>query len=75
MQLKAIQTYQAVQFQGKTETFLSAKVGMDDLVLEIIEPGVVSAKTAKDHIYIFTTNIAYARPMPAKVVEAKNKPK
>lgn len=64
MKLKAIHTYQYVKFGGKNENFLSAKIGMEDLELEYL-PSVngVSVKTAKDHVIVFTTNIAYAVPM------------
>lgn len=69
MKLKAIHTYQYVRFQGKNENFLSPgtaekpNMTMPDLELEILKSGVVSVKTAKDHILIFPTNIAYCVPL------------
>lgn len=63
MKLKAAHCYQPVRFQNKNENFLTAKIGMEDLQLELLESGVVSVKTAKDHILVFPTNIAYCVPL------------
>lgn len=75
MKLKAIHCYQYVRFQNKNENFLTAKVGMEDLELELLPEGVVSVKTAADHILIFPTNIAYCVPFneqnKAKKIETR----
>lgn len=66
MKLKAIHCYQYVRFQGKNENYLTPSIqnGMPDLELEwLLKEGVVSVKTAKDHILVFPTNIAYCVPL------------
>ncbi len=63
MKLKAIHCYQYVRFQGKNENWVTAKADMLDLELELMPGGIVSVKTAKDHILVCLTNIAYMIPM------------
>ncbi len=63
VKIKALHAYQYVRFQGKSENFLSAEVkGMEGLELELLDGGIVSVKSPKDHILIFSTNIAYLVP-------------
>jgi hypothetical protein len=63
MKLKAVHCYQYVRFQNKNENFLTAKEGMQDIDIELLSSGVVSVKSAKDHIVIWPTNIAYGIPL------------
>lgn len=63
MKIKALHTYQYVRFQNKNENFMTAKLGMEDLQMELLDNGLVSIKTATDHILVGMTNIAYLVPL------------
>lgn len=72
MKLKAIQTYQSVKFQGKQDNFFSPAIpSMADLQITYSE-GVLTLKTAKDCIVVFTANVAYG--VPADADQASNDP-
>lgn len=73
--LKSIHTYQYVVFQAKNSNFFteSKELGMLGLTLEYFPAiGAVLAKTAKDEVLVFCTNIAYARPLNADTAKAND---
>lgn len=72
VKLKAIHTYQYVVFQQKNFQFFveSKELGLKDLSLEYFPAiNAVRVKSDKDDIFVFTTNIAYARPADASGVD------
>jgi len=74
MKLKSAAFYQYVKFQGKNENFLVARDSMPDLELELVPVGntaIISVKTAKDHILVFPTNVAYCVPMTEETKSRK----
>lgn len=76
MRLKAIHCYQYVRFQNSNINFVSADVkGMEDTEITLLDKGVVEIKSAKDHIIVWPTNIAYGIPMNevTKVKKVENR--
>ncbi len=71
MRFKAIHCYSSVKFQGKSENYFVAKADMPDLQIEWLSNGAISVKTAKDHILVFTTNVAYALPIDGKSTDVR----
>ncbi len=69
MKLKALHTYQYIRFQNKSENFLSARPGMEDLELELFNGNLVSVKTGKDHVLVSLANIAYMIPLTPDTVK------
>jgi hypothetical protein len=64
--IKSIHTYQYVVFQGKSMSFFteSKELGLLNLTLEYYPTvNAVRIKTDKDEVLVFSTNIAYARPL------------
>lgn len=84
MKLKSIVTYQYVQFEGRNENWISQDMatqrnaGRKDLEITLLPHAhAVEIKSAKDHVIVFTTNIAFAVPLneetKAKVEKAPPK--
>lgn len=65
MKLKSVHCYQYVRFNGRNENFFTASPQKDmaDLELELLDGNIISIKTAKDHVMVFPTNVAYCVPM------------
>lgn len=69
MKLKTLHTYQYVIFNKKNYTFFSenASLGLTNMDIEYLPKyNAVRIKNDKDDILVFTTNVAYARPIDAE---------
>jgi hypothetical protein len=75
VKLKSVHTYQYVVFQQRNYQFFteSKELGLKDLQLDYYPAiGAVRIKTDKDEIFVFTTNIAYARPMTEETAKVSD---
>lgn len=68
MKIKAIKTYQAVSFQKSLHNYFTAeRDAFRDLELELLKDvGCVAIKSAKDHILVPLTNVAFMIPLTAQ---------
>lgn len=80
MKLRALMTYQYVQFKGQNRNFLSDKVaGLEGMKMHVLPelPSAIEVELGEEVIIIFSTNIAYAVPLDKRTekMQVKAAPK